>query len=94
MAMMPKVRQTVMSFQQNKIAQFMPRMTRSDLDMFVRCHGDIKDSYEKMPTKRRTMIIWLRQEKRSFSSSSPLAATKCSRYFRYLPDIFTSLYKV
>ena len=53
-AVMPEVRQTVMNFQQNKMAQFMPRMTWSDPDMFVRCHGDIKDSYEKIPTKRRT----------------------------------------
>ena len=44
MAVMPEIHQTVMNFQHNKMPQFMPTVTRSDPDMFVRCHGNFNDS--------------------------------------------------
>ena len=44
MAVMPEVRQTVMNFQHDEMASFMPTLTHSDPSMFVRSFGAFNDS--------------------------------------------------
>ena len=56
MAVMPEISQTVMNFQHNKMPQFMPTVTRSDPDMFARCHGNFNDSDANDAAQARGLI--------------------------------------
>ena len=50
-AVKPGVRQTVMNFAHNKIIQFMPTVTFTDTEMYVRGHNDHNDSRQKKHVK-------------------------------------------
>jgi len=45
------VRQTIMNFAHNKMVNFMPTVTRTDADMFVRGHNDYNDSRQRKNIK-------------------------------------------
>lgn len=54
-AVQPRVRQSVMNFGHNKINQFMPTVTFTDEDMFVRGHNGYNDSRQKKHVKPVTL---------------------------------------
>ncbi|MFZ7091703.1 putative rhamnosyl transferase [Primorskyibacter sp. 2E233] len=51
MAVQPRVRQTVLNFAHNKINQFMPTVTFTTPDMYVRGHNEHNDSRQKKHVK-------------------------------------------
>ena len=88
------MRQTVMNFQHNKMAQFMSRVTQNDSDMFVRCHCDFNCSYENDVDQAPHHDHLAVARKALFQQWTAIDRNGVRQNFGYLHDIFASWYKV